>query len=126
MNPMDNQDNGQPVTQELSGQTPPPVVSTPPSPDPILSPPAPLPHKTNKRRLLILSLEVLAVLLVVGGYYMYKGRPTATNTTNTDNSETIEFLSEATVSITSTGLTPATVSITKGGSVTWTNTDTAD
>jgi len=99
MNPIDNQDNGQ---------------NTNP--------------KNQLTRNHLIAIGLFVVILLSAGIYanVKQSNPKPTTEYDASLSADEEQLSQSTVTLTTTGIVPATITIPIGGSVTWTNEDTKD
>ena len=119
--PPDNSNN----PPEAPTETPPPEVK-PLRPDSSFN--TQQERRWHRKRLLSRISLFLILVLLAGGIYTYANRNDLAKLGRRDKDSAISRSapSEAIVSLTPTGIIPATVSIRQGGNVTWTNTDTAD
>jgi len=99
------------------------------SSEPIISHSQQLARDAKKRRILKRIIILVIIVLVAVAYY-YSKHPlqiTSPNSTQTINEEPVnEIAQEASVSLTAAGIMPATVRVSPGGTVTWTNGDQAN
>src|SRR5436190_524445 len=75
--------------------------------------------KKSRSMIYIVGGIVLLIILFVAGYFVLNQKPTTVT-------QQVQEVNGSEVKITSTGFEPATIQVTKGTQVTWTNTDEAD
>lgn len=126
---MDESNTPQQTTPDISPEpTPSPAPAPAPGPTTENAPAQPpsTPKKSKgKSRLVLIVVVLLLIAAGVGGYLYYKNRNSTPKPTAYTPAKTSAIQNYATVDVSSTGFTPATMQVKTGTQITWTNSTTS-